>query len=317
MFDPLPKHKFPELFFGLVAPIGSIFNPTENALKKKLQEFGYHVIDIRITDLFPVFSKQIIPTTSLDETSRFKRYISYINYGNQIRQATKNKSIMAVMAMYLISLERQKHLSRSKKISQPPTKIAYLIRQFKRPEEIELLRSLYGDQFFQVSIYSTRSSRVSNLAELFSKECNEVTSDAQRANAENIVQRDQSEDKDKDGQRVRKTFHEADFIVNGDEKNTEIKKKVFRFVELLFGSNTISPYRDEYGMKLANSAALRSIDLSRQVGAAIFDKTGQIVSLGSNEVPKGKGGTYWADDEMDAREYTKPLPTGVGRIMCL
>ncbi|MCY1291089.1 tRNA-specific adenosine deaminase [compost metagenome] len=56
-------------------------------------------------------------------------------------------------------------------------------------------------------------------------------------------------------------------------------------------------------MYLAHSAALRSLDLSRQVGAAIFRKTGEIASLGANEVPKAGGGTYWADDPYDAREY--------------
>ena len=56
-------------------------------------------------------------------------------------------------------------------------------------------------------------------------------------------------------------------------------------------------------MFVAFSAALRSLDLSRQVGAAIFRATGEIASLGTNEVPKAAGGTYWADDVHDAREY--------------
>jgi cytidine deaminase len=47
---------------------------------------------------------------------------------------------------------------------------------------------------------------------------------------------------------------------------------------------------------------LRSCDLSRQVGAAIFSKTGEIISLGSNEVPKAGGGTYWAGDKSDSRD---------------
>ncbi|HEX4765824.1 MAG TPA: deaminase, partial [Lichenihabitans sp.] len=38
-------------------------------------------------------------------------------------------------------------------------------------------------------------------------------------------------------------------------------------------------------------------DLSRQVGAAIFSKLGEVISLGCNEVPKAPGGTYWIDEE--------------------
>lgn len=54
----------------------------------------------------------------------------------------------------------------------------------------------------------------------------------------------------------------------------------------------------------AQGAALRSADLSRQVGAAIANEDGEIVALGTNEVPKGGGGLYWDGDEEDKRDYT-------------
>ncbi len=55
---------------------------------------------------------------------------------------------------------------------------------------------------------------------------------------------------------------------------------------------------------MAKGASLRSLDLSRQVGAAIFSKTHEVITLGCNEVPKGGGGTYWGDDPgIDARDY--------------
>jgi len=74
-------------------------------------------------------------------------------------------------------------------------------------------------------------------------------------------------------------------------------------MSLLFGSNEISPSHDEYGMYLAKTASLRSSDLSRQVGAAIFTSNSEVVSLGSNEVPKAGGGTYWPEDVSDARDF--------------
>ncbi|WP_162245984.1 MULTISPECIES: deaminase [unclassified Aureimonas] len=59
-------------------------------------------------------------------------------------------------------------------------------------------------------------------------------------------------------------------------------------------------------MFAAKGAALRTLDLSRQVGAAVFNPTGEIIAMGSNEVPRAGGGTYWADQEpFDAREYVK------------
>lgn len=60
-------------------------------------------------------------------------------------------------------------------------------------------------------------------------------------------------------------------------------------------------------MFIAKAAALRTLDLSRQVGAAIFSADGEIVSLGSNEVPKAGGGTYWCDDNFDDREFVRGI----------
>ena len=117
------------------------------------------------------------------------------------------------------------------------------------------------------------------------------------------------------GQRVSKIFHDADFIVNLDQVqlDSNVPKQVERFCKLLFGSNSISPTKFEYGMYLAKAAALRTLDLSRQVGAAIFSKYGEVVSLGSNEVPKASGGTYWSDDKYDDREFNRKIDSNEKR----
>jgi deoxycytidylate deaminase len=81
--------------------------------------------------------------------------------------------------------------------------------------------------------------------------------------------------------------------------------KITRFVDALFGRNDISPSKDEYGMYAAKSAALRSADLSRQVGAALFSVDGELVTQGCNEVPKAFGGTYWDTEKPDHRDITK------------
>jgi deoxycytidylate deaminase len=55
-------------------------------------------------------------------------------------------------------------------------------------------------------------------------------------------------------------------------------------------------------MYAAKSASLRSSDLSRQVGAAIFSDEGELITQGCNEVPKALGGTYWDLEEPDFRD---------------
>ena len=75
-----------------------------------------------------------------------------------------------------------------------------------------------------------------------------------------------------------------------------------RFIQALFGRNDIAPMKAEYGMYTAASASLRSSDLSRQVGAAIFSMDGELVTQGCNEVPRALGGTYWDQEEPDYRD---------------
>ena len=76
-----------------------------------------------------------------------------------------------------------------------------------------------------------------------------------------------------------------------------------RFVELLFNHPFHTPSRDEYGLYSARAAALRSADLSRQVGAVITNDDGDILAVGCNEVPKAGGGSVWPGDRRDYRDF--------------
>ena len=122
-----------------------------------------------------------------------------------------------------------------------------------------------------------------------------------RYGSRDLIKRDSKENL-KYGQNMRDTYPMGDLFVDFSDRD-HANKEVGRFMAALFGSNEISPSRDEYGMYLAKTASLRSSDLSRQIGAAIFTDKSEILSLGSNEVPKAGGGTYWPDSATDARDF--------------
>ena len=107
---------------------------------------------------------------------------------------------------------------------------------------------------------------------------------------------DHNQKDDVNGQRIADVFHLGDVFVDGIDP-TKANDTIQRFIKAFFGDTKASPNKDEYGLYIAATAALRSADLSRQVGAAIFSKEGEIISIGCNEVPKAGGGTYWIDDE--------------------
>jgi deoxycytidylate deaminase len=58
-------------------------------------------------------------------------------------------------------------------------------------------------------------------------------------------------------------------------------------------------------MAHAYVAGLRSSELGRQVGSAITNEDGSVIAVGTNEVPKAGGGSYFDGDSPDGRDWSK------------
>ena len=101
------------------------------------------------------------------------------------------------------------------------------------------------------------------------------------------------------GQNSRGAFVEADYFIAMNELEPSIK----RFTEILCGYCYHTPTKDEHNMALAWNSSLRSADLSRQVGAVITNKHGDIIASGCNDIPKVGGGMFWEGDEPDYRDF--------------
>ena len=308
MSNKIDRIEYPELFFGIVAPIGVDVRDTVEYLTTILESQDYHVTVIKITDVFPKFSQKIQPKLSLKQFPFDERLSTYIAYGDQLRDHFEDDAILSYVAIANVVARRAERFREG----EAPTKVAYILRQFKRKEEIDLLRSVYGRLFFQISVYTKRNSRVDRLSRNIASSHNDSDLNQFRYIAEQLVVNDHNEQSHPHGQRLGKIFHEADFFIN-TEASTRIQAQIERFVHLLFGSNTISPTKQEYGLFLAKAASMRSLDLSRQVGAAIFTSNGEIIALGSNEVPKAGGGTYWCDDAEDDRDYKRKIDSNYKR----
>lgn len=284
----------PEIFIGIVSPVGAELKSTIEALKKEFKQKGYDVYHIKISEQFPTIAGAF-GYKELKAGNRHERTDTYITFGNYLRNKLGGR-VLSAFAISAIAESRPK---------EKPSGNLYIIDQLKTELELDLLCEVYGNAFFQISVYSARDVRVDNLANIIAHDNKKRDSNYFRDQAEKLVSRDEDELNEPNGQKVGKIFQYADFVVNADtaEDKNNVFLQISRFVELLFGHNGYSPNRLEYGMYLAHSAALRSLDLSRQVGAAIFRKTGEIAAFGANEVPKAHGGTYWADEVFDAREY--------------
>jgi deoxycytidylate deaminase len=310
----------PELIFGLVAPIGVDLDLVTEALTDMLGEMHYETVSepFRLTRLM----REVPIPLPLRRAPYVESIKDRINYANRLRQELGD-TVLAALAISAIRTYRLEErlrlqaegLTGTKKETKPspvereeeaplPNR-AYIIRQFKRPEEIGLMRRVYGQQFILVSAYTPIRLRRRRIAELERESRGGLISSVDAQNlAHALVAQDLLEDQDRHGQNVRDAFPLGDVFIDATSRAT-CEDTLRRFVQLLFGSNEITPSRDEYAMYMAKSASLRSSDLSRQVGAAIFRTSGEVTSLGCNEVPKAGGGTYWSDAENDGRDFVQ------------
>lgn len=184
-------------------------------------------------------------------------------------------------------------------------KVAYIVRQIKRPDEVDMMRRVYGRQFILVSAYGSEGDRKAILEEKIRRTMPLNTSgNTVSFSAQELMDRDADEGEDSHGQHLRDAFHLADVFVDGISK-APMASTLGRFFNALFGLNSITPNKFEYGMYCAKSASLRSADLSRQVGAAIFSEDGELIVQGCNEVPKAFGGTYWDCEAPDYRDISR------------
>lgn len=283
-----------EVFFALISPIGVDLDTVEKSLARSLKVVGYDTNEIRLTHIFD----DVDHGYEITHKSEFERYEKLIAAGDQICADTGRLDLLA-----LYGIERVKKRDSRGKDDEIPKNVAHVFRQIKRPAEIAILKKVFGRNILFLSCYSSREDRKNSLVKKLLKtergrSRTDLTSDAYK-----IMAIDEDERDKPTGQRVLDCYPHADFVLDCSTL-TSLNNSAERFVEIYFGHPFKSPTKDEYCSYFANAASYRSLDLSRQVGAAIFNEDCEIVSLGCNEVPKAGGGTYWDSDKNDKRDHT-------------
>lgn len=281
------KYPNSEIVFGLTYAVGTDYSGVLNTLRSELEKYSYAVNQIRFSNLFSKHIKEFGLDVQLSVRNEHERIRSRMLAGNALREKTQMKEFAALIGASQIHTKREfdeKHLPK------PYPRTAHVLLSLKRPEEVDVLRRTYGAGFFLIGIFATEPERLE-----FLKSKGIETKDA-----EELIAIDR-EEANEYGQKTRDTFHLADvFVTSSGEKSSEELK---RFIELVFGHPFHTPTPDEHGMFLAYSASLRSADLSRQVGAALFSPDKDLLAVGCNDVPKSGGGLYWpgVDDQRDFR----------------
>lgn len=286
--------EFPEaeLVFGLVYPVGTDYSGVCLTLNNYIKRFGYKPQEIRISEHIASVAGRIeLPGVVLTGEPEAARIHSYMNAGNKIRELTKCPDFVTATAIAGIGMRRSRD---SHGVGEPVRKTVHILNSLKRPEEVTMLRKIYGLGFYLIGIFASEAER----REYLTDDKNIPKSDALK-----LMKRDEDEAV-LFGQRTRDTFQLADvFVKLADDA---YKKQLERFLDLVFGYPYHTPEPDEYAMFLAYGAGLRSGQLSRQVGASVRSKVGDVVSVGCNDVPQAGGGLYWPGPQ-DQRDHIRKL----------
>ncbi len=289
---------FPELIIGIAGPIGINIEEITKKIGVVLKDLKYGTETIHLTKEITKFGDD---DWLIHENDKFKNYTSKMDYANKLREKFQDPSTLARIAVQAVRELRTEHTSDVKK---PRGSTAYVVRQLKLPEEVHLLRKVYGKQFILVSAYGTKNERRERLFELIKRQSSTDTPEPTiRHEVEQLIDRDEHEDSTL-GQNLSDTFHLADVFIDGMSP-PKMGSTIKRFFEAFFGKNNITPTKDEFGMYSAKSASLRSADLSRQVGACVISKDGDVLTESCNEVAKYGGGNYWDGESPDFRDIIK------------
>lgn len=284
-----------ELVVAFIGPVASGVTTVANILKRKLETlYGYEVPPIiKMSDF--IGTNASLAGVTVASGSLEERISAYQEAGNALRKKLGN-GVLAKRAIREISALRHRdgfeRVEGGAEVPLPKRRV-YLIDSIKNPEEYAQLKEVYGDIFWMVGVSAADHVRHERL------KARGVSPDK----IVSILNRDMGE-RAEFGQKVRKAFAASDFFIRNDLENEDnIHSSVDRFLDVLFGVGVQNPTPEESAMFHAATAASRSACMSRQVGAAIVDSAGSLISVGWNDVPKFGGGLYEQPAIVDNRCY--------------
>lgn len=270
-----------ELVIALCGPIGSPLHQVAEALQDTLTgSFAYDECKlIRLSDFISEHAASV--GVDIPKNEGFERITSQIDAGNKLRER-HGAGILAELAINEIRLDRERFKVENNHTRYESRRVCHIIDSIKNKEELALLRLVYREMLYVVGVFAPLDRRE---AILKAKELS--VGDVYK-----LIDRDSGEESE-DGQTVRDTFPNSDFflrIESGTDAN--LTRRVERFLHLILGTKVITPTAQESAMYAAAMAATNSACLSRQVGAAVADSDGALLSVGWNDVPRFGGGLY-------------------------
>lgn len=225
--------RYPELVIGIAGALGIDIEEIVSSLTDALAAVSYKTRLIHITrEIADEITNVPLPTTSdFAAEANFK-----MDHANAVCLKYGGPETLMRFAIRAIRQHRANQIVvAGMDESTPPDervipRTAYIIRKLKRPEEVHLLRKVYGKQFILLSAYGSMESRRSALETKLKRSLPLNTPEYEiSCNAEELLHRDQNEGIERSGQHLRDTFHLADVFIDGISK-IAMQDTIARFI---------------------------------------------------------------------------------------
>lgn len=316
------------LAFGIVRQLGSDIKPLRELLENQLSadlfgERGYTVARVKLSTVIGQLAGIDRVGPDADAVQKLARLERLMDVGDSMRAAAGRGD--AVLLASLRELVRDP-LSTLDFLTSPPDVFEYsscviIFESLMHPDEVQLLRDLWGPRAFIIATSEARTRRrnallyrfdtmgrygapgdaaLLKLTELLARDEKKSTSSAKVASQFQLS--------------VGDTYYKADLFAALRSTTRANRRAVSRledasgerciaFLEAIFGDPFATPTQKEFGMRVAHVAAECSSAMARRVGAVVMSSAGQLKAVGFNEVPKAGGGVYWAGDDPDYRSF--------------
>lgn len=277
----LDRHATPELVIALCGPLGTPLHQVARKFKQVItKDYAYNRAEIiRLSDFLKAGLPQKPSIAALIAEGNRLRGI----HGNAHLAALAIKEIYSARSAVNppVALQDFDETAARPIVPTPLVRHCHIIDSIKNGDELQLLRSVYGEMLYVVGVYAPIEKRIEYLEGKISG-----------APVETLIDRDSGEEA-ANGQQVGETYPQSDFFLRTETgTDAELDAPIKRFLDLLFGAEIITPTKAERAMYAAYSAARNSACLSRQVGASIADEEGTVIATGWNDVPRPFGGLY-------------------------
>ena len=314
------------LAIGVIRQLGTDLVPLRTLLSAQLGHDlfgspGYSVSRVKLSRLIARNEGLDPLPDDAGPVDRLARLKELMDLGDRTRASARRGDavlLLAIQAMVANPSEVVEQLSGTS--NAPPERSVYIFESLMHPDEVQLLRQLWGNNAFVIATMEARDRRRQALLNRYDP-TQKAMSDPQIYDiVARLIARDEHRTNTSSSVpleyrlSVGSTHFLADLFLTAESAvgsrsfgasklPPESTTSTVTFLRAVFGDPFATPTRDEFAMRVAQIASECSSAMSRRVGAAIAAPNGQIVSIGFNEVPRAGGGVYWAGMEPDHRTF--------------